>query len=326
MQGPAGYERVASDVPWDPAYLEFFEPDEVYTLADLGDEATEGAFSPVAVTSPFRFLSDEGVEILQQISAELESSALGSDRIPKFVRGGVYRSEFLWGLATDPTLLDWFRKLSQAPIEAHPVSHHAIHINYAPDDISMHVDQWHADIVSFDYVLMVTDPRGMKGGRFEYFLGPVEEGKAILERDGELPPDRVRSPDFPGPGWAIFQQGHRVLHRATRLEERRDRITIVGAFFTPHPVLEDPTATTLKRLRGIDGNEVALVEGSRYAAVAAARKLERFAETTADFARPPDEVRAALQASVADVERMLDEFDREPEPSITAPAGAGTTK
>jgi hypothetical protein len=319
MHGPPGYHRLASDVPWDASYLEFRRPDRVYRLDEFGEEAAgPNAFSPVAITEPFRFLSDDGVRILQEVCAELEASAKGSDRIPKFVRGGVYRSEFLWGLATDPKLVAWLRELAQAPIEPHPVSHHAVHINYAPDDLSLNVDQWHADITSFDYVLMVSDPQFMRGGRFEYFFGPVEEGKALLERDGELPADRVRSPVFPGPGWAIFQQGHRVLHRATRLEEPHERVTIVGSFFTPHPEIDDPTASTIPRLRRIDGDEIALVEGSRFAAVAAARKLERFAASTADFARPPEDLRAALRESIADVERMLAEFDREPEPPVAA--------
>src|SRR3712207_7706463 len=42
-------------------------------------------------------------------------------------------------------------------------------------------DQWHRDVVSFDFVLMVSDPRPMKGGRFEWYLGSVEEGKELLE-------------------------------------------------------------------------------------------------------------------------------------------------
>ncbi len=323
MQAPVGYGKVVSDVPWDPGYLEFHPPERTYTLDDFGDDAGERAFSSVAITSPFRFLSDEGVEILQRICRDLEPSAKGTDRIPKFVRGGVYRSEFLQGLATDPTLLAWLRDLARAPLEPHPVSHHAVHINYAPDDLSLHVDQWHADIVSFDYVLMVTDPRGMKGGRFEYFVGPVEEGKALLERDGELPGERVRAADFPGPGWAVFQQGHRVLHRATRLEERGERITIVGSFFTPHPELDDPTGSTIPRLRRVDGDEIALVEGSRYAAVAAARKLDHFAATATDFSRSPEDVRAALRASIADVEQMLAEFEREAEPPLATAGAAG---
>jgi hypothetical protein len=39
---------------------------------------------------------------------------------------------------------------------------------------------------------------------------------------------------FPGAGWAVFQQGHRVLHRTTRLEELAERITAVASRTRPH--------------------------------------------------------------------------------------------
>jgi hypothetical protein len=67
------------------------------------------------------------------------------------------------------------------------------------------------------------------------------EGKELIESGHGLPRDRMASPDSPGPGWPVFQQGHRVLHRAGRLEERYPRITVVGSFWTPHPEIADPT-------------------------------------------------------------------------------------
>jgi hypothetical protein len=233
---PTGYEPLKTDVPWDSSFLELVQPERVLLLDDLGDEAAgPTALSPVAITTPFKLLSDEGVRVLQAICAELEKSAWGNERIAKRVRGAVYRSQFIRGLSADPTLLDFLSELAQVRLEPHPVSHHAIHINYAPDDLERNVDQWHRDATSFDYVLMVSDPRSMKGGRFQYFLGSVEEGRELIEGGRGLPADRVTSPEFPGPRWAIFQQGHRVLHRAGRLEERYPRITVVGLFWTPHP-------------------------------------------------------------------------------------------
>lgn len=309
---PPSYEPLETDVPWKTSYLELVPPERVLLLNDLGDDAAgPTALSPLAITGPFKLLSAEGLRVLQAICAELEASAWGNERIAKRVRGAVYRSEFLRGLSTDPTLLDFLSNLAQVRLEPHPVSHHAIHINYAPDDLERNVDQWHRDAISFDYVLMVNDPRPMKGGRFEYFLGSVEEGRELIESGEGLPPDRVASPDFPGPGWAVFQQGHRVLHRAGRLEERYPRITIVGSFWTPNPEIPDPT--DLPTLRKADGREIAMVEWSRYVALAAARRLEHFAETKTDFARPLEEVRAALQASIAEVENAIAEFDSEDE-------------
>lgn len=312
LTGPPGYEGLRSDVAWDPGFVELIPPEHVLMLDDLDEDAAgPTALSPVAITSPLRFLNDEGVRVLQAICNELAESASGDERIAKRVRGSVYRSQFLRGMYEDPTILGFLRELAQAPLEPHPVSHHAIHINYAPDDLSRNVDQWHHDVVSFAYVLMLSDPRPMRGGRFEYFLGSVEAGKELLISGQGLPADRVASPDFPGPGWAVLQQGHRVLHRAARLEERYPRITVVGSYWNPHPELDDPTdlATLLK----VDGREIALVEWSRYSALVAARKLERFAEAKTDWSLSLPELREALRESIAGVEQAIAAFDSEDE-------------
>ena len=315
LVAPPGYERVRSDVPWDPSFVEITPPERVHLLSEFGPDAVgPTALSPVAITGPFRFLSDRGVEVLQEICAELRETAGGDERIAKRTRGGIYRSEFLRGLYSDPTILDLLRRLAQAPLEPHPVSHHAIHINYAPDELGKDVDHWHRDVVSFDYVLMVSDPRPMRGGRFEYFLGSVEEGRDLLTRGQGLPPERVAHPEWPGPGWAVLQQGHRVLHRAAKLEERYPRITMVASYYTPHVEIDDPT--DLDTLLKADGREIALVEWSRYKALVAARKLERFAESETDFQRPLSELRESLRASIADAEEALAAFDRDDEGRI----------
>jgi hypothetical protein len=309
LAGPPGYERVSCDVAWDPAYLELVPPERVTLLDEWGPGAAgPAALSPVAITSPFRFLGDEGVRILQEICAELKLSATGHERIAKRTRGGIYRSEFLAGMVAEPALVDFLGDLAQVPLVPHPISHHAVHVNYAPDELERNVDQWHRDAVAFDFVLMVSDPRPMKGGRFEYFLGPVEEGRELLAAGG-LPPERVAAPEFPGPGWAVFQQGHRVLHRAARLEQRYERTTMVCSYHALHAELPDPTdlATILKA----DGREIALVEWARYAALVAAGKLERFAATKTDFSLSHDELKEELRASVADVADALEAFERE---------------
>jgi hypothetical protein len=321
LLAPPGFDRASADVSWDPRYLQLEPPERVFLLDELGEGAAgPTALSPVAITTPFRVLSDEGVDVLQRICAELEGVATANERLPKSARGVVYRSEFIHGLYGDSTFLEFLRELAQAPLEPHPVAHHAAQLNFAPEDLSKNVDQWHRDVVSFDFVLMVSDPRPMKGGRFEYFAGPVEEGRELLANGSGLPEERVVKVEFPGAGWAVLQQGHRVLHRAARLEERYPRITMVGSYWTPHPAIADPT--DVRTMRKADGPEIALVEWSRYKALVTARKLLRFAETEADFARPLEEVRDALRASVADAEAAIAEFDREDEGRIIS-YGAG---
>ncbi len=310
--GPPGYERLESDVDWDPKYIEITPPERVYLLEELGAGA-EGpnAFSPFGVTTPFKFLSDEAVQICDAISSELEQYAGTSERVAKYNRGGGYRSRFLWGMSTDPALLQFFRELAQAPLVPHPVSHHGVHINYAPDDLERNVDLWHTDVTSFDYVLMITDPNAMKGGNFQWYYGPAEEGKAHIEQDGTVPEEKIVSAPFPGPGWAVFQQGHRILHRATKLEERGRRMTLVGSFFTPHPTLSDPTATTVRYLRRGDGDLVGLMEGARFKAIEAAHRLLHVAETKTDFTCSPQETQQALRDAIAGLEDWIEEFDRD---------------
>ena len=320
---PPGYDPLTRDIAWDPGrHLALEAPEGITLLDEWGpDAAGPTALSPVAITTPFRLLSDEGVAALQEVCGELEQFAVGDERIAKKVRGSIYRSAFLHGMYHDESVLAFLRELAQAPLEPHPISHHAIHINYAPEELSRNVDQWHRDAISFDYVLMASDPRPMRGGRFEYFLGSVEEGRELLESGAGLPQERVASPDFPGAGWAVLQQGHRVLHRAARLEEPYPRISIVGSYWTVLADRDDPT--DLPTILKIDGPEIALVEWSRYQALVAAHRLEHFAQTKTDFARPADELQRELRAIAARLEEAAAVFDGPPEGRLIS-FGAGT--
>src|SRR5919201_1761248 len=96
LVAPPGYRRLKSDSAWNAArHLELVPPERVTLLAEWGpDAAGPGALSPIAITSPFRLLSDEGVAVLQGVCAELEREAKGDARIAKRSRGGIYRSEF----------------------------------------------------------------------------------------------------------------------------------------------------------------------------------------------------------------------------------------
>ena len=293
------WPQVDSDTPWDSSYLELSRPPEITKLTDLGDGVGDAAaISPLAITSPFRILSDEGVSIVQSICSELAPFASGDHRISRRVRSGCYQSEFLRGLASDPAVIEFFSALADVPLAAHPISHQAIHINYAPDDLTRNVvDDWHRDTgCSFDYVLMVSDPAPMVGGRFEYFAGSAAEADELIAAGGDLPAERIVQPDFPGPGWAVFMQGHQLVHRAHRLYEPYPRITLIGSFVTVD--VADPQDTIGPTVDS-DPEDVALIEWSRYTAVVAARRLAQAAEATTDLSIAPAQLRQALEESVA---------------------------
>src|ERR1700716_2434344 len=104
---PPGYGGLQSDVAWDPQrHLALQEPQRVTMLEEWGAAAAgPTAVSPVAITTPFRLLSDEGVAALQAICRELEQYSVGDERIAKKVRGSIYRSEFLRGMYQDASVL-----------------------------------------------------------------------------------------------------------------------------------------------------------------------------------------------------------------------------
>jgi len=303
---PLGYELAPNDVAWNSRYLELKAPAGVHTLEELGDKQSDLALSSVALTEPFRILSDEGVALAQAICQELEGEAKGDAR-SKRLRGCTYRSEFLAGMYADRELLGFLRELSMAPLRVHPIGHHRVQLNFAPEILTKDVDVWHNDVVAYDFVMMVTDPAGMVGGKTEYFLGSVEEGLALLAATKALPPERVRAVDYPGPGWAIFQQGHRVLHRAARLEQPHPRISLVASYYCADSEFREPTI--LPPLRKVDGREIALREWACYAATRTVARLEAFLEDQPDFAMPLDEILGRLRGCQSELAAAIAEFD-----------------
>lgn len=312
LHGPAEYSLVESDEQWDSKYLEFVEPDRIYTFGDFEGIGTGGptAYSEMALTTPFRMLSDEGVAIVQRILEELEPYAITSERTPAYLPGSVYRSQFLRGFYADPSVREFLSGMAQVSLDPFPVPYQALHVNYAPKELGQTVDQWHTDSVSFDWVMMVSDPREMKGGNLQQYLGVPEDGQRVLASGADLPEDQILTVSWPGPGWFILQQGHRMLHRVTPLLELHRRMTMVGSYYTAQPGKVDPIdRKPLNRLREEQDRAYTLVEWSRHHALRAAQSLQDFADTKARFDQPLDEVKHALHASISDIERVLAAFE-----------------
>ena len=253
---PRGYTELDDGIIYDSSrHLDLHFPDQVWNLEDFGysEHDISMAASRVAVTSPFRLLSEEGVEALYQVSSQLKSvsTRIEGDRTPQHLAGGVYRSRFLRDLCSCPQVLGHMSSISGTDLLPHSMPSQQVYINYAPDDVSKAVDAWHYDGIGFDYVIMVSDPAKLKGGNFEYFQGTRNEvaemyGLKVPEvRYGikeDLPQDRVIKAQFPKAGYAIFQQGNLVVHRAAKLLEAGDRITVVPGLVSRNHRVPDPTA------------------------------------------------------------------------------------
>jgi len=308
---PDGYALIPETLIYDPSrHLQLEFPERSWTLEEFGysDQEIASCASRVAVTSPFRILSDSGIRDLHQIASDLKPycTNLSGARVPYHLAGGVYKSKFLRDFCACPVVLEHMSKISGTPLVPHSMPSQQVYINYAPEDISKAVDAWHFDGIGFDYVLMMSDPATLKGGNFEYFQGTKYEIANMFNlkthalRYGitsALPHHRVIKTKFPGAGYGIFQQGNMVVHRAAPLLAPGDRITIVPGMVSRDCPGVDPTAKHDMPAYNEPGISAEL---ARHSAWIAQAKLQRFIEGVSLSADAAVNT-ADLQRAIADV-------------------------
>ena len=230
---PAGFPALAKEPTFDPArHLALEMPEEIVTLDTLGYLDAEIADCPtrLAITSCFRVLSDEGIACLLEVARALMPYCRSVERISRMVRGGAYQSKFLRDLCLSPDVAATISEICRAPMAPHTMPHQLGHLNYNPLNVGENVDKWHTDTLRIDYVMFVTDPNAVRGGEFEYFLGPKQEAAELARNGQSLPRERVVAPALPGPGYAVLQQGNMVVHRAKSLASEGERITMVNGY------------------------------------------------------------------------------------------------
>ncbi|MEM7093062.1 MAG: hypothetical protein AAF567_08665 [Actinomycetota bacterium] len=306
---PPGYESISSEPVFDPErHLQLEEPSEILLLADLGYSSDEIATkaTPVAASSPFRLLSDEGAQVMLDIARALKAHAKpAADRIENTVRGGCYQSAWLRDLCMSADVTAHLEKIYGIDVAPHPMPLHLGHMNFEPADISKAIDKWHHDTLPLDFVMMVTDPAEVAGGRFEYFLGTKHEA-ADLAAQGMTPPaERVVAPHFPGPGYAIALHGDMVVHRAGELTEQCERISMVNGYVAVDTSLDEQSRS--KDLISIDDPDVLYTEWGKFAAWRAHGRLSSLIDGL-PFGADPDTVADHLEHAVADVQRAIEEM------------------
>jgi hypothetical protein len=296
-----------SEPSFDAArHLALEPPAKTWRLADFGygDDDIRKCASQVAVAGPFRLLSEEGVAVARAAALELKRWRYFGDRTASYLPGGVYRSRFLRDLCNCPLVAEFMSEIAGCELLPHTMPSQQLYINYNPDDLSKAVDTWHVDSIGLDYVLLLNDPATFSGGRFQFFLGTKYDAARLLGTEignltaataNDLPADRVITPDFPGAGYAIFQQGSLVMHRATRLNHRAERITFVTGYVARDVTYPDPT---LGRVAGW-GEPGIIAEYARHKAWLSREKLDTFIDQVASGAAP-SEITAQLQECLAD--------------------------
>lgn len=315
---PEGYQLLPDETLYDPdLHLALEYPERVWSLEEFGYSAEQIATcaSPLAVTSPFRLLSDEGLATLYQVATRLKSvcSNISGNRTPRHLAGGVYRSRFLRDLCACPVILEHMSRIAGTELAAHSMPSQQLYINYAPEDVDKAVDAWHFDGIGFDYVIMMSDPATMQGGNFEYFQGTRDEVAAMFDlevsqlRSGiteDLPAERVIKTEFPAAGYAIFQQGNMIVHRAARLLQPADRITIVPGMVSSNTRVPDPTARRDIATYGEPGIAAELARHSAWQAQSRLADLVNNLPMNADR----ESISEALQSVLADVSDTIEQI------------------
>ena len=272
---PEGFEPLASEPEFDPArHLSIERPDEVLTLHDLGYTDAEIADCPsdFGVTSVFRILSDEGAAALLDVSRSLKAYARSNPRIARTTRGGAYRSKFLRDLCLSEELTEALSEIAGLPLLPHTIPHQLGHLNYNPDTVGENVDKWHVDTLRFDVVMFVTDPTSVEGGQFQYYRGTQGEVAERAKCGEPLDPARIVSPEMPGPGYAVLQQGNMVVHRAKGLTAPGERITMVNGYVPRDVRFRD--FTRFDQLSLVDPEDVAASEYARHITWMARERLD----------------------------------------------------
>jgi hypothetical protein len=318
LELPPTYEAIPDEPTFDPArHLALEPPRNRWRLSDLGYTAADisECASDVAVAGPFRLLSEEGVALARSVALSLRDLCRTGDRTAKYLTGGVYRSKFLRDLCNCTQIADFLSDIAGCELLAHSMPSQQLYINYAPDELTNAVDTWHVDSIGFDYVMLLSDPRTFAGGQFQFFRGTQAEAARLLATDIEnltdatsrdLPADRVVSPEFPAAGYAVFQQGNMVMHRATRLTRRAERITLVPGLVARDTRCLDPT----KHAVADWGEPGIIAEFARHKAWLSLTKLGGFVERVRLDAEPR-EIRDRLQRSIADVLNAIAVIDRQ---------------
>lgn len=309
---PPGIEPLADDPPFEPArHLALEAPETTWSVEDFGypEEVAAAAPFSLAMTSAFRVLSDEGVATLRRVVDQLTADARGSDRIARYVRGGVYRSRFLRDLCGAPEVTAFVSQLAGAPALPHTMPLYQGHLNLMPDEPGRDVDQWHTDTVALDWVLLVTDPAEFQGGQFEYFRCPRGRAARILAGHEQDEAAHV-SVRLPAAGHALLQQGNLVMHRARQVTAGNERTTLVHSYVPADPAWAD--ISRLADCKPVDPPEVLYAEWARHRALRGAAALTQLVDQL-PYGADPQPIAAALEAAIREVQAAVVEL-RDPTP------------
>ncbi len=310
---PDGYKWLSEEPIFDPLkHLSLQFPSEIFSLEDLGynPEEIEDKATTFGISEPFRILSAEGSEILLETARRLKPfSKRAGNRIENAVRGGCYRSRWLKDLCISQDVCKHMALIYKTEISPHTMPVHLGHLNYQPTKLKEAVDKWHHDTIPLDYVMMVSDPRTLHGGGFEYFLGTKMEAEE-LSKNGKTPPrELIKSPLFPGPGYAVALHGNMVVHRGAPLTKPGERITMVNGYVSTNCLVDDQSRS--RDLIGIDDPASLYTEWAKHTSWRTQNRLKKIIDHMS-FNQSSKQVLERLEFAAKDLLKTIDDMKAGP--------------
>lgn len=272
----------------DERHLQLGFPTTIKTLEkDLNNdpEIVRQLATNYGCCSSFRVMSDEGSRVLDHVVSGLEKYSRSCPRIPKLIRGGTFRSEFLNAMGHSPSVLRHVSALAGCEMVYHPMKIHQLHVNMKPNDANVqsdqeanapkkNVDRWHCDSTPFVLIVFCTNPDDYTGGTLQYFNSPKEEGLRILSAGQGLPEDRVMNVGRQEKGYGVFMQGWRVFHQVTPVLSGDARTTMVFSFHPRNVLALEACSHLSQTYAPVDPLYIIMPDWVRFRCWKVARRLE----------------------------------------------------
>ena len=291
------YGATKEDLIWnDKIHSDIGRPTVLkYLDLDLGTDTSviQQLATNFGSSSTFKILSDEGVRAMDLAVASIEKYSVRSPRIPKVLRGGTFRNEFLHGMGHSQAVLRKVSELAGCEMIYHPMKIQQLHINFKPTDdgseppANKNVDKWHCDGTPFVLIIFATNPEEYTGGNLQYFAGTKEEGMEILSSGRSLPTDRIVNVGRQDKGYGVFMQGSRVFHQVTPVLSGDARTTLVYSFHPRNVLALEPTSHLSRMYNTVDPLHIIMSDWARYRAWKTVRRFEICTEHWGTFLQQP---------------------------------------
>lgn len=216
----------------------------------------------LAFTSPFRILTDEGIQEIKKIIKSYENDPYinqSNDRHPLCMRGLSRVSTFIRDLNRCSIIDDRLSIFAHDPVCAHGMTFNYSQINVGKIGSDRPVDMWHVDSVDYVLVIILSDMEGAEGGELQVATQNRDSALNILRKKGRLDNTECMTVKYPGAGYAIFMQGSKILHHVTAVKSAKEpRMSLVNSYMTRNVFKPDMTRYRLfqesdsKDISGLD--------------------------------------------------------------------------